>query len=393
MFGILPSFEGSLQRLGIGADGVRTTPLSGEPDLLRGPAPEADRLLQMGVEATYRRFIALVARARRLPPARVDEIGQGRVWDGGTARQLGLVDRFGSLDDAVAEAARRAKLDAGEARPVYLEEEPDFWEQLFADLADDDDAYAEAPRDAFARLAHRPEAMIERAIHDAQRLLAGPAIQARCLECPSTAPIRRARRAAGLAVEPAAGARSGGDEDPARHRRRRGGDRRDLRALCHRHGGLVRDRGARRRTRWRGASKRSAMPIPGSSPARRTRPCSATLMPAPSAPGPPIASPSRPRVYIADSAHRRGIGTLLYRALLPVLEAQGFAQAIAAITLPNEASVRLHEALGFRQVGTYERVGFKFREWRSVGLWQRQLLPLSTRPEEPRPVSAVWSGG
>lgn len=95
-------------------------------------------------------------------------------------------------------------------------------------------------------------------------------------------------------------------------------------------------------------------------------------------------------VYLADGAQRRGIGTLLYRALLPVLERQGFAQAIAAITLPNEASVRLHEALGFHQVGTYERVGFKFREWRSVGLWQRALLDLSTRPEEPRPVSSVW---
>jgi len=95
-------------------------------------------------------------------------------------------------------------------------------------------------------------------------------------------------------------------------------------------------------------------------------------------------------VYVADGAHRRGIGTLLYRALLPVLEAQGFAQAIAAITLPNEASVRLHEALGFRQVGTYEKVGFKFREWRSVGLWQRALAPLSTRPEEPKPFASVW---
>ena len=95
-------------------------------------------------------------------------------------------------------------------------------------------------------------------------------------------------------------------------------------------------------------------------------------------------------VYVEDGAHRRGIGSLLYRALLPVLERQGFAQAIAAITLPNEASVRLHEGLGFHQVGTYERVGFKFREWRSVGLWQRGLLDLSTRPEEPRPVSSVW---
>lgn len=95
-------------------------------------------------------------------------------------------------------------------------------------------------------------------------------------------------------------------------------------------------------------------------------------------------------VYLADGASGRGTGTLLLRALLPVLEAQGFAQAIAAITLPNEASVRLHESLGFRQAGTYEKVGFKFREWRSVGLWQRELAPLSTRPEEPKPVSMVW---
>lgn len=96
-------------------------------------------------------------------------------------------------------------------------------------------------------------------------------------------------------------------------------------------------------------------------------------------------------VYVADGAHRRGIGTLLYRALLPILEAQGFAQAIAAVTLPNEASVRLHEGLGFRPAGTYEKVGFKFGEWRSVGLWQRPLAELSTHPEEPRPVSAVWT--
>jgi phosphinothricin acetyltransferase len=96
-------------------------------------------------------------------------------------------------------------------------------------------------------------------------------------------------------------------------------------------------------------------------------------------------------VYVADAAQRRGIGTQLYSILLPVLEAQGYAQAIAAITLPNQASVTLHERLGFRQVGTYENVGFKFREWRSVGLWQRALCPLSTRPEEPKPLGEVWA--
>jgi protease-4 len=196
VFGILPSFEGTLRRIGVGADGVRTTPLSGEPDLLRGPGPEADRLLQMGVESAYRRFIALVARARHISPARVHEIAQGRVWDGGTARQLGLVDRFGSLDDAIAEAARRAEIDPGDARPVFLEKAPDAFTRFFADLArgDDDDA----ARDAFARLAHRPEEMIERAIHDARSLLSGAAIQARCLECPATAPTPRVRTPDGL---------------------------------------------------------------------------------------------------------------------------------------------------------------------------------------------------
>ncbi len=175
VFGILPSFEGTLRRLGIGADGVRTTPLSGEPDLLRGPSPEADRLIQMGVEGTYRRFVSLVSRARRIAPARVDEIAQGRVWDGGTARQLGLVDRFGSLDDAIAEAARRAEIGPGDARPVFLEQEPGFVAQLLRDMARGDEE--QASRDVFARLARRPQAMIERALHDAQAMLAGPAIQ------------------------------------------------------------------------------------------------------------------------------------------------------------------------------------------------------------------------
>ena len=191
VFGILPSFEGSLEKLGLGADGVRTTPLSGEPDLLRGPSPEADQLLQMGVETTYRRFVGLVSRARGLPPGRVNAIGQGRVWDGGTARQLRLVDRFGSLDDAIAEAARRANISADDARPVYLEREPSFFSQMIRGLASE----GETPegRDAFSRLAQRPEAVMERVVFDMRMMLRGSAIQARCLQCPMPAPAPRAR--------------------------------------------------------------------------------------------------------------------------------------------------------------------------------------------------------
>ena len=182
VFGVLPSFEGTLRQIGIGADGVRTTPLSGEPDLLRGPSPEADRFLQLSVEGTYRRFLALVARARRLPIERVHEIAQGRVWDGGTARQLQLVDQFGSLQDAVAEAARRAELDPERTRRVYLEPQSSWFTRYFGSYAR---AGGAVSRDPFARLARRPQALVRQAVNDAQSLLQGSAIQARCLECPA----------------------------------------------------------------------------------------------------------------------------------------------------------------------------------------------------------------
>ena len=191
VFGILPSFEGTLEKLGIGADGIKTTPLSGEPDLLRGPSEAADRLVQAGVESTYRRFLGLVSDSRKLPVARVNEIAQGRFWDGGTARQLGLVDGFGSLDDAIAEAARRAKLDPDEAEAVWLEKEPGWFEQLFRTMDDSEQA---AP-DAFSRMAARPQMLLARGLADAQQILAGPAIQARCLDCPATTlALRRSER-------------------------------------------------------------------------------------------------------------------------------------------------------------------------------------------------------
>ena len=109
VFGIIPTFEGSLGKIGLSADGVQATPLSGEPDALKGTTPVVDALIQAGINQVYAHFTGLVAAARHLPVARVDEIGQGRVWDGAAARQIGLVDRFGSLEDAVAEAARRAR--------------------------------------------------------------------------------------------------------------------------------------------------------------------------------------------------------------------------------------------------------------------------------------------
>src|SRR3982751_5913673 len=136
VFGVLPSFQGTLQKLGVGADGVKTTPLSGEPDLLKGPSPQASQLIQTGVEAMYARFLNIVAAARHKTPQQVDQIAQGRVWDGGTARQIGLVDGFGGMTEAIAKAAQLANL-GNERRIRYLEPQRSFRDQLIQTLADE----------------------------------------------------------------------------------------------------------------------------------------------------------------------------------------------------------------------------------------------------------------
>ncbi|HEX8379137.1 MAG TPA: GNAT family N-acetyltransferase [Allosphingosinicella sp.] len=88
-------------------------------------------------------------------------------------------------------------------------------------------------------------------------------------------------------------------------------------------------------------------------------------------------------VYLRSGAAGRGLGRRLYEPLIATLEAQGFTQAIAAITLPNEPSVRLHERLGFAAAGIYRQVGWKLGAWHDVGLWQRALAPARTPPAEP----------
>jgi L-amino acid N-acyltransferase YncA len=91
-------------------------------------------------------------------------------------------------------------------------------------------------------------------------------------------------------------------------------------------------------------------------------------------------------VYVAAEHRRRGVGHELYAALLELVRAQGFRVACAGVTLPNEASVRLHEAFGFVPVGVYRNIAWKFGSWYDVGWWQLQLLPAADeRPPEPGP--------
>lgn len=180
VFAVVPSFERTLGKLGVSADGVKSTPYSGEPDVLQGLSPDTRALLQASVEDIYRRFTGLVARARDLPAARVDEIGQGRVWAGGTAQQLRLVDRFGGLDDAIAAAAKRAGLPA-DARVIDVEVQPSLPFQLFEQFAAPQE---QAPAgDAFTRLTRVSQWRAAGGIVAATRIAEGPTMQARCLSC------------------------------------------------------------------------------------------------------------------------------------------------------------------------------------------------------------------
>lgn len=78
-------------------------------------------------------------------------------------------------------------------------------------------------------------------------------------------------------------------------------------------------------------------------------------------------------VYVSRDHPRRGIGSRLYAALLDDLRARDLQVAIGGIAQPNEASVALHEAMGFRKVAHFSRVGFKFERWIDVGYWELQL--------------------
>jgi L-amino acid N-acyltransferase YncA len=94
-------------------------------------------------------------------------------------------------------------------------------------------------------------------------------------------------------------------------------------------------------------------------------------------------------IYLTDTSSGSGVGRLLYEALIDTLRAQGFVHAIGAIALPNDRSIRLHEAVGFRRAGVYREVGFKHGQWIDVGIWQCPLNEPRTPPAEPRPFRDV----
>ncbi|MGX7952821.1 signal peptide peptidase SppA [Tsuneonella sp. HG249] len=183
IFAVIPTFERAAAKWGVNADGVKTTPLSGEPDLIGGFSPEADALIQGYVENGYADFIRRVAQSRKLTPARVDQIAQGRVWDGGTARQIGLVDQYGGLDDALAWVAAQAKLEKDKWHPRFLGDEGRSSETLLRRLLIGESAQREDSSDVVSVFAARRHDTFAQLTADLDRLTSAQGMQAYCLEC------------------------------------------------------------------------------------------------------------------------------------------------------------------------------------------------------------------
>ena len=117
IFGLFATVENSLDYLGVHTDGVGTTPLSGVSQT-RPLSPELASIIQQSIEHGYQRFLELVAQGRDMTPEEVDKIAQGRVWSGLQAKKLGLVDKLGSLEDAIASAAKLAGVNTYDAKLI-----------------------------------------------------------------------------------------------------------------------------------------------------------------------------------------------------------------------------------------------------------------------------------
>ncbi|MEM6475757.1 MAG: signal peptide peptidase SppA [Pseudomonadota bacterium] len=185
VFAVLPTFENTAAEYGVNSDGYSTTALSGQPDFIGGLTPEVDSILQSSVGNTYSDFLSRVSKARKMSTEKVDAIGQGRVWDGGTARQNGLVDQFGGLDEALEWAAKEAGLEEGDWHASFIGAETDEYDSLIRQLVVGSAPEQATQRgDLFAMAAQQRAMTLARISGDLELLTGTKGIQAYCLECP-----------------------------------------------------------------------------------------------------------------------------------------------------------------------------------------------------------------
>lgn len=130
VFGLVPTFERTLGKVGVATDGVATSALAGSLNLDRALTAESRAVMQWGVDHAYHDFVRRVAAARQRSPDAIEAVAEGRVWIGSDAATRGLVDHLGDLDSAIAAAAARAKLSAGHYAVTWLEKELGWKQRL-----------------------------------------------------------------------------------------------------------------------------------------------------------------------------------------------------------------------------------------------------------------------
>ena len=131
----LPTFQRTLDQLGVHVDGLGTTKLAGQYSSLRELGPDYRSMVQQSIERTYDEFITKVASYRNRSAEQIDAVARGRVWTGSDALERGLVDRLGDFDDAVGSAAELAGLEPDSYELDYLEPRLTFAERVAVDLS------------------------------------------------------------------------------------------------------------------------------------------------------------------------------------------------------------------------------------------------------------------
>jgi protease-4 len=186
IFAVLPSFEKLGAEWGVSTDGAGATVLAGQPDLVGGFAPEVDAILQASIENGYEDFLTRVGEARKMDRAAVDRVGQGRVWDGGTARQIGLVDQYGGIDTALAWVAEQAELGEDGWHARYLGDDGTGYNTVLRELLYGSvrTTQLQVRGDVTAMVAAGQQRYLAQVNQDLNRLMSVKGMQAYCLECP-----------------------------------------------------------------------------------------------------------------------------------------------------------------------------------------------------------------
>ncbi len=165
---MFPSIPRALARLGLNVDGVGTAPLSGNFRIDRPLSDDVKTIIQAIVDSGYEDFITKVAEAREMEVSEVDRVGEGRVWIGTRAHELGLVDKLGGLQDAVESAASLAELD--DYRVRYIEQELDPTDKLLISMLRDAGLLGRAQQRSAAWSGFSVEGVLDKLKHELESL-------------------------------------------------------------------------------------------------------------------------------------------------------------------------------------------------------------------------------